>query len=126
MAGLRAHAEPAVAAAVEAWAQHVGYRLIDGHTDFATAPVLQEAPAIFAGLLRHCVAAAAAARAAGGRLRPGDSPVAAVADAAAATARGWLPPARHAAFDELLAEARIGLGRIVALHYRPSTLHRIH
>jgi hypothetical protein len=44
--------------AVEAWAQHVGYRLIDGHTGFATPPVLQEVPRLFLALLRHCVATA--------------------------------------------------------------------
>jgi hypothetical protein len=55
LAALRAHAEPDVAAAVEAWWQWLGYRLIDGHTGFATPPTLQEVPVVMLGLLRHCV-----------------------------------------------------------------------
>ena len=111
MAGLR-KALPAV----EEWAQHVGYRLIDGHTGFATPPVLQarnpqkpastsaaapgradvlvwggsrggaqEVPAMFLGLLRHCVETAA-----GGGVSRHASPVAVVAARAEAEARSWL------------------------------------
>ena len=40
--------------------QHVGYRLIDGHTGFATPPALLEVPEIFLALLRHCIARASA------------------------------------------------------------------
>ena len=40
IAQLRAHSEPEVKTAVEEWAQHVGSRLIDGHTGFATPQVL--------------------------------------------------------------------------------------
>ena len=101
---LRAHSEPEVKTAVEEWAQHVGSRLIDGHTGFATPQVLCEVPRLYVGLLRHCVATVASRRDAGQEL--GGSPVADVATRAAETAKGWIPDRLHTEFDDLLAEAR--------------------
>jgi phosphohistidine swiveling domain-containing protein len=90
----------------QAWFQHVCFRMIDGHTGYATPHVLQEVPEVMFGLLRHCIETVKARRLAG-LADSGPYPVvAAVAEAAEATARGWIAVKHHAEFAHLLAEAK--------------------